>query len=195
MNFSWATASFFIAMDLLMALSPITLIKTLNRPLREKVLVAGLMALGLLTTAAAGAKMSTFPGIYKGDVLQGQMLASLLAKLEEQIGIICACLPTLKGPAERLLIRLGVLSHELRFSRPSFVMSARRQATPTLTSRTLESSNVDSDYNSNVTTLWLDSQNSKSTKGDSGFDSLSQSSSKQSLAQGTKAPVVRVEEV
>jgi hypothetical protein len=179
-----------------MALSPITLIRTLNRPLREKVLVAGLMALGLLTTAAAGAKMSTFPGIYKGDVLQGQILASLLATLEEQIGIICACLPTLKGPAERLLIRLGVLSRELRFSRPSFVMSTRRRAPQTLPIDTLEPTNEHSDYSSNMTTLWLDSQKSDSTKSGSVFGSLSQSSSEQTLAQpGTKTPIVRVEEV
>lgn len=83
------------------------------------------MALGLLGTITACAKMSTFPSVYQGDPLSATVNASLLAKLEEQVGIICACLPTLKGPLQRLLIRIGVLSSQWggSLTRPSFVIS------------------------------------------------------------------------
>ncbi|RDL35411.1 Uncharacterized protein BP5553_07342 [Venustampulla echinocandica] len=131
LNFGWASSAFFVTMDLTMALMPIQLIRTLNRPRSEKILVCCLMALGLLTTATAGAKMSTFPNVYKGDPLSATIYSSLLAKLEEQVGIICACLPTLKAPAERLLIRMGVLSDQVRstMSRPSFVLSMQQDNT------------------------------------------------------------------
>ncbi|EPE30312.1 hypothetical protein GLAREA_13035 [Glarea lozoyensis ATCC 20868] len=131
-NAAWCSAPIFIIMDLTMALMPIRLIRSLNRPRSEKILVGALMALGILTTATVGAKMSAFPSVYKGDPLQGTVISSLLAKLEEQVGIICACLPTLKGPAERLLIRIGVSfgGFQHTMTRPSFVLSTRNQNVP-----------------------------------------------------------------
>jgi hypothetical protein len=110
----------YIAMDLALSLMPIRLIRTLNRSTSEKVLICILMAMGLLATAVACAKMTTFTTFGKGDPMQGTIMPSLLAKVEEQVGIIATSLSCLKNPVEKLLKSLGVLKdHQL--ARPSFV--------------------------------------------------------------------------
>jgi hypothetical protein len=185
-------------MDLIMALSPINLIRTLNRPRREKILVGCLMALGLLTVVVAGVKMTTFTSIYQGDILQGQLLGSVLTKLEEQIGLICACLPTLKGPVERLLIRIGVLSRELRqnFTRPSFVMSTRHRAPPAAPSAMSPPIADHNGFDSTTDTLWLDGSKLTVTISGSGNGSVSRSPSERTMAAtSSKASIQNVEEV
>tara|TARA_R110002003_G_scaffold279_22_gene18201 strand:- start:42914 stop:43405 length:492 start_codon:yes stop_codon:yes gene_type:complete len=107
-------------MDLILSLMPIRLISTLNRSTSEKILICILMALGLLATAVACAKMTTFKAFGKGDPMQATIMPSLWAKLEEQVGIIATSAPCLKNPVERLLKSMGVLK-EHQLSRPSFV--------------------------------------------------------------------------
>jgi hypothetical protein len=134
-NYSWAiacmcsyevqelllmTTAIYITTDLILSLMPIRLIRTLNRSTSEKILISMLMALGLLATAIACAKMTTFIKFGQGDPMQGTIMPSLWAKLEEQVGIIASSLPCLKNPAEILLRKLGLLKeHQLK--RPSFV--------------------------------------------------------------------------
>jgi hypothetical protein len=110
----------YVAMDLVLSLMPIRLISTLNRSTSEKILICILMALGLLATAVACAKMTTFKAFGKGDPMQATIMPSLWAKLEEQVGIIATSAPCLKNPVERLLKSMGVLK-EHQLSRPSFV--------------------------------------------------------------------------
>lgn len=119
-------------MDFTLALMPIQLIRTLNRPLREKILISCLMAMGLLATAIAIIKMTTFKGAFLGDPLSSTVIGSLWAKLEEQVGIIAACIPCLKGPAEKFLHRIGILANRLGHSveLPSFVVPKSQNATP-----------------------------------------------------------------
>lgn len=112
----------FILMDFTLATMPLKLIRTLNRPLREKILISGLMAMGLIATIIAGIKTKTFKNVYLGDPLSATVDSSMWAKLEELVGIIAACMPCLKAPAEKALRRLGVLSdHEDSLTMPSFV--------------------------------------------------------------------------
>ena len=65
------------------------------------------MSLGLVATAIACIKIPTFGR--RGDTLRTTIYSSMLAKIEEQVGIIAACLPCLKSPAERALRRMGIL--------------------------------------------------------------------------------------
>jgi hypothetical protein len=119
----------YIATDLALSLMPIRLIRTLNRSTSEKILIFTLMALGLLATGIACAKMTTFTTFGKGDPMQGTILPSLWAKLEEQVGIIASSLPCLKNPIERLLNSTGILKeHQLK--RPSFVADLSLPAVP-----------------------------------------------------------------
>ncbi|KAL7780332.1 hypothetical protein CFE70_010354 [Pyrenophora teres f. teres 0-1] len=108
------------AMDLMLSLMPIRLIRTLNRSTSEKLLISVLMALGLLATAINCAKMTTFSTFGKGDVMQATILPSMWAKLEEQVGIIATSLPWLKSPVENRLKKIGVLK-EHQLTKPSFV--------------------------------------------------------------------------
>ncbi|KAF2820351.1 hypothetical protein CC86DRAFT_119975 [Ophiobolus disseminans] len=119
-DYGWAVAAIYIVMDLALSLMPIRLIRTLNRSTSEKILICVLMALGLFATAVACAKMTTFKAFGKGDPMQGTIMPSMWAKLEEQTGIIASSAPSLKGPVEQLLKKMGILK-EHQLSRPSFV--------------------------------------------------------------------------
>ncbi|KAH9863839.1 hypothetical protein J1614_009771 [Plenodomus biglobosus] len=119
-TYGYVVAGFYIVMDLVLSLMPIRLIRTLNRSTSEKVLIGILMALGLSATAIACAKITTFTNFGEGDMMQGTIVPSVYAKVEEQVGIIASSLPCLKSPAEHLLKKLGLLKeHEL--AKPSFV--------------------------------------------------------------------------
>ncbi|ORX93667.1 hypothetical protein BCR34DRAFT_580370 [Clohesyomyces aquaticus] len=111
-DYAWFSAAFYVAMDLALALLPIKLILTLHRPPSEKLLICILMATGLLATGIAGAKMTTFSKLHTGDPMQSSIRPSMWAKLEEEVGIIAACMPCLKSPAERLLRKLGVVGRD-----------------------------------------------------------------------------------
>jgi hypothetical protein len=63
-------------MDLVLALMPVKLIRSLDRPLSEKILIGCLMATGLLATGIAGAKMTTFSSLGKGDPMQSNIKPS-----------------------------------------------------------------------------------------------------------------------
>lgn len=110
-------------MDLILSLMPIKLIRTLNRPRNEKILISFLMALGLLATGVACAKMTTFNSFGSGDPMQATIAPSMYAKLEEIVGIIASCLPCLKAPVQNVLKKMGVLRTR-QMSRPSFVNTA-----------------------------------------------------------------------
>jgi hypothetical protein len=118
-----------ILMDFFLATMPIKLIWTLNRSFREKVLIACLMAMGLLATGTAAYKMYISKHFFQGDFLQTSVRFSLWNKLEQLVGIIAACAPSLKSPVEKLLRRWGILSekHSGGFTRPSFVISCKDQ--------------------------------------------------------------------
>ena len=68
------------------------------------------MALGLLCTGIACVKIKHFGE--KGDSLRITVIGSVYAKLELEIGMIAACLPVLKAPAERVLRRMGIIGEK-----------------------------------------------------------------------------------
>jgi hypothetical protein len=119
-----------IGMDLCLALMPIILIRTLSRPTREKILIGALMATGLLATAFACVKATTYHLKSEGDQLINSVESTFWAKLEQVTGIIAACMPCLRVPAEELLRRIGILGERrwVGMSRPSFVLSSRMEA-------------------------------------------------------------------
>lgn len=109
-------------MDFILATMPVQLIRTLNRTSREKILISCLMATGLVATAVATYKMTLSQKANMGDLLSTTVELSLWCKLEEQLGIIAACLPGLKSQIEKLLQQMGVLKSKF----PPFVLSLRR---------------------------------------------------------------------
>jgi hypothetical protein len=94
---------------------PITFLRKMNKPRVEKFLIGFLMALGLMASAAVIIK-SVYGALNLDagtDILPKSLYISLWAKLEELLGIIAACAPALKSPAERLLRHLGLLGDKV----------------------------------------------------------------------------------
>lgn len=100
-----------IATDIIFALLPISFIRKMQRPLREKLVLSALMALGLFAAAASVVK-TTLVKHYgsTGDALWDSVDLNIWSTLEVQTGIIAACIPCLKSPFERVLDRLGLIS-------------------------------------------------------------------------------------
>lgn len=95
--------------DFILSLMPLTFVRKLHRPLPERILISCLMALGLLATASAVYKTSIMDRYtISGDTTRDVIPLNTWAKIEEQLGIIAACIPPLKAPIERCLRQMGL---------------------------------------------------------------------------------------
>lgn len=84
------------------------IISRIHRPLRERLVICFLMALGLLATAATLPKLVSVAKFgFKGDLTYRASDALLWSSLEVNLGIIAACVPTLRAPFETALRRCG----------------------------------------------------------------------------------------
>lgn len=100
-----------ITTDLIFAVVPISFITKMQRPLREKIILSCLMGLGVFAATASIVKTTLVKNYgVTGDSLWDAIDLTLWSILEEQTGIIAACIPCLKSPFERILHRIGVLS-------------------------------------------------------------------------------------
>ncbi|KAK4442604.1 hypothetical protein QBC34DRAFT_338370, partial [Podospora aff. communis PSN243] len=103
-----ATAVATIVTDFILALLPLTFIVRIRITLSEKMLLFLLMGLGLVASAASICKIVSVTGSkMTGDTLRDSVDVTFWGMLEIQLGIIAACIPTLKRPTERVLQRLG----------------------------------------------------------------------------------------
>jgi len=96
--------------DVLLSLAPITFLWNLKRPLRERIVLGCLMAMGLLAGISSVVKnliVADFgkPGL---DMLAMNISISTWTALEMLLGIIAACTPFCKPVLERCLSALGV---------------------------------------------------------------------------------------
>jgi hypothetical protein len=92
-----------ILVDFILVNMPAQLIRTLQRPLRKRALISCLMAMGLLAMGIAAYKIPLSREVNNGDLLSATAKLSLWNKLEEQLGLIAACLPCLTSQMEHLL--------------------------------------------------------------------------------------------
>ena len=115
-----------MVVDFALATMPIQLLRNVRRPLREKILVGVLMALGLLATGIAAYKMTLSTKVYKGDTLSTTVELSLWNRLEMLVGIIAACMPCLKSWAEKILHQIGVLTSRFDITMVSFDRSYKQ---------------------------------------------------------------------
>ncbi|KAK0717275.1 hypothetical protein B0T26DRAFT_829054 [Lasiosphaeria miniovina] len=106
----YVSAGLTVFTDIVLSIAPITFIMAIQRPLREKLVLAFIMGLGLMASAASIYK--TFKakdyGV-TGDTLMDTVQITLWSITEAQLAIIAACIPTLKQLFERMLRRVGVL--------------------------------------------------------------------------------------
>lgn len=100
-----------ILTDFTFAILPITFIRHLNRRLWERAIICGLMGLGIFASTASIVKTTLIPYYGKtGDNLWDAVDITLWSTLEQQLGLIAACIPPLKRPFETLLRHYGVIS-------------------------------------------------------------------------------------
>jgi hypothetical protein len=92
----------------LCACLPFIFIRKINRPLREKVVLALLMALGLLATACGIAKLVLLkPTMMSEDPNWEGVPLAIWSYAEEDLCIIAACIPCLKALMEHAFRALG----------------------------------------------------------------------------------------
>lgn len=110
--YGYVNASLGAVCDIVFTIMLLSLIRTLHRHRSEKILLGGLMSLGVFASASALVKIA-FMRQYdlQGDSLRIVMVVSLVVRIEEAIGIIAACSPYLKNMAASSLAYMGVKLH------------------------------------------------------------------------------------
>ena len=113
MNLStqYVTAACNVSTDVVFSLMPLTFLGKIRRPLREKVVIGGLMALGLIASGFSLAKaiITAHPSVvHHLDSFVG--LIGLFSCLEVQTSMIAACIPTLRSASKKVLQRIGLIS-------------------------------------------------------------------------------------
>jgi len=97
-----------ILCDLILSTMPLAFIIKMHIPLRRRIFVAVLMAMGFFTAITATIKTVYIVRAGKsGDTLWNMSFLNLLSKLEELVGIIAACIPCMASRIETFLQRFG----------------------------------------------------------------------------------------
>ncbi|KAK0714179.1 hypothetical protein B0T26DRAFT_651462 [Lasiosphaeria miniovina] len=106
---SICVASFNIVTDVIFALAPMMFLRRVQIPLRERVVIGVLMALGIFAAAASVVKAVIAAEFGKTDDsnLEGISMGTW-SLVEEQIAFIAACIPCLRRPLQQVLRRFGL---------------------------------------------------------------------------------------
>ncbi|CAK7218490.1 hypothetical protein SEUCBS140593_003564 [Sporothrix eucalyptigena] len=125
----WSAAAFRIGLtiasvitigtDVVLSLAPLAFLLQIRQSRKERTMIGILMGLGLLASGASIAKMAILQTFNSSGADFGQidgLRIALCANLEEQLGLIAACLPCLKAPFQRFLKRMGVSSPSMQYS-------------------------------------------------------------------------------
>ncbi|KAK4225623.1 hypothetical protein QBC38DRAFT_510919 [Podospora fimiseda] len=108
---SICVSSFNIVTDVIFALMPVTFLRNLQIPLRERIVIAILMGLGVFASAASIVKAVIAANFGKGPDpnLEGINMGTW-SVVEEQVAFIAACVPCLRKPFKRVLQKFGLAS-------------------------------------------------------------------------------------
>ncbi|KAK5661094.1 hypothetical protein OQA88_10984 [Cercophora sp. LCS_1] len=118
-SWCWSPEAFKVAMthastlavftDVVFALIPLTFVRHIRSSPLHRVVIVGLMGLGLLASGASIVKtIMIFRLDQDGDASGHGLEIGLWASIEAQVGIIATCIPCLRAPFLRLLDRLGL---------------------------------------------------------------------------------------
>ncbi|KAK4654003.1 hypothetical protein QC762_400290 [Podospora pseudocomata] len=102
-------ASFNIVTDVIFALMPVTFLRKVQIPLRERIVIGVLMALGIFASAASIVKatMAANFGLTEDPNLEGIQMGTW-SLVEEQVAFIAACIPCLRKPFQQVLQHFGL---------------------------------------------------------------------------------------
>jgi len=112
-----------VTSDIALSLVPLTFLSKVRRPLREKTVIAVLMALGIFASAFSIARVigtwePHLTAYLAKDPSAFAIFAGLMTCLEAQCSLIAACIPMLRRPTARLLERLGLIKSSDPFAGP-----------------------------------------------------------------------------
>ncbi|RYO70744.1 hypothetical protein AA0113_g2973 [Alternaria arborescens] len=104
-----------ILTDFMLALLPISFLRRIQRPIRERVIVGALMGLGFFAGIASILKIVAAMDFGKtGDQLNESITIGMWSVIEELVGFIVICVPCLRSPFQRALQYCGVISVRIR---------------------------------------------------------------------------------
>jgi hypothetical protein len=104
-------SSFNIVTDVLFAILPVTFLRKVQIPLRERVVIGILMALGIFAAVASIIKSVIAADFGKtGDPNKEGINMGLWSLVEEHVSFIAACIPCLRSPFQSLLQRFGLVT-------------------------------------------------------------------------------------
>ncbi len=106
-----------VVTDVLLALSPLTFLWTLQRPVRERILVCLLMGMGLFATSASIVKMLIVLNWVHhpdDDLWSIAVAIATWTTVEQFFGLTAACLPFLKPLVQRCLGSVGISVSKFR---------------------------------------------------------------------------------
>ncbi|KAK3356365.1 hypothetical protein B0T25DRAFT_449639 [Lasiosphaeria hispida] len=104
-------SSFNIVTDVIFAMMPITFLKKLQVPLRERIVIGMLMGLGIFASAASIIKAVVAANFGRTDDANREGInMGMWSIVEEQIAFIAACIPCLRSPFQRVLQRFGLVT-------------------------------------------------------------------------------------
>jgi hypothetical protein len=102
-----------ITSDVVFSLMPLTFLGKIRRPMKEKIVIGILMALGLTASTFSAMKAAlTNKLIDHEDRAANVILVGMLSTLEVQTALIAACIPTLRSSCMGLMVRLGLKKPE-----------------------------------------------------------------------------------
>ena len=107
------TSAIVIITDVIYSLIPLTFLRNMTRPIRDRIVIGVLLSLGLVATGASIAKtvvVQSFGKEGEVDPVGSGLAIALWAAVEEQLALIAACIPCLKAPFQRVLHRFGILT-------------------------------------------------------------------------------------
>lgn len=98
-----------VGLDVIFSFVPVTFVRKLQRPRREKIFMCVLMGLGLFASCAAVVRTMTLQEFYTSpDMFWLNVKFALWAILELQLALVAATMPTLKAFMERAVVRAGL---------------------------------------------------------------------------------------
>ncbi|KAM7213501.1 hypothetical protein V8F06_011114 [Rhypophila decipiens] len=118
----YVQGSLSVLSDVILSIIPITFLKELQRPMREKIVLSFLMGLGVFTASAVVVKMTVIGNFGNTkDPMWDVIELATWSIVEAQIGIIAMCVPTLKAPMESILRRVGLLTKRTNTHRSGYI--------------------------------------------------------------------------
>ncbi|KAF2010627.1 hypothetical protein BU24DRAFT_427741 [Aaosphaeria arxii CBS 175.79] len=107
----FAMSTINVVTDFIVALIPITFLRKIQRPVRERAIIGTLMALGIFAGVASIVKMVSAVNFGKtNDMDLDGIRVGMWSLVEELVGFIAACVPCLRSPFQRCLEYFGLVS-------------------------------------------------------------------------------------